>query len=244
MIMAMSVFALTGTVGNAQQVIDTAFVVDATNQNWQTTGLTVQPGDKIYLFGFGACFINPSRHVDCVGGPGNAWAEHMPSNEPAPGLGQGLVARIGNSDPFGIGWVMSRSSDEGELDLGYNDWGGDNSGSLIVGVIVLRGLGVAEDKGGSRPVRPLSGPTGQPNPFSHFTKISYSLPERMNVSVKVINCNGSVVKMLEAGTRAAGTNTLRWDGSDAKGQPVAKGTYFVVVNTGDTELSRKTVKLE
>jgi hypothetical protein len=244
MIMALSIIALTGTVGNAQQVIDTAFVVDAANQNWQATGLPVLAGDKVYLFGFGACFINPTRHVACVGGPGNAGSEYMPYNEPAPGLGQGLVARIGNSDPFGIGCVMYRGSDEGELVLGYNDWGGDNSGSLIVGVIVLRGLGVAEDDGGSRPDRSPSGPTGQPNPFSRYTRISYSLPERMSVSVKVIDCNGSVVKMLEAGTRAAGAYTLRWDGSDATGRPVAKGTYFAVVSAGDAELSRKMVKLE
>jgi hypothetical protein len=79
----------------------------------------------------------------------------------------------------------------------------------------------------------------QPNPFRPDTKISYALPDRMNVELAVYNVRGQVVRGLASGLMPAGRHDVRWDGTDAQGQRVAAGVYFYRLVAGSETLTKK-----
>lgn len=66
-----------------------------------------------------------------------------------------------------------------------------------------------------------------PNPFNPMTQIQYSLPNEARVSIKIYDMVGrAVVTLLDNELRNAGRHTVRWEGRNELGNPVASGTYF------------------
>lgn len=80
-----------------------------------------------------------------------------------------------------------------------------------------------------------------PNPFGSETSIRFALPQPTDVAADVYDAAGRRVRPLVRGLQGAGGHTLRWDGTDADGNRVAAGIYFVRVKTGDEAQSRKVV---
>ncbi|MCR5724317.1 MAG: hypothetical protein K6G80_04430, partial [Treponema sp.] len=52
------------------------------------------------------------------------------------------------------------------------------------------------------------------------------------LSVYVLSADGSIVRRLEHGRVDSGTHSYRWDGTNSRGDPVARGMYFIRI-TGD-----------
>jgi hypothetical protein len=73
-----------------------------------------------------------------------------------------------------------------------------------------------------------------PNPFNPSTTISYSIPERQFVSLKVYSLLGNEVSTLEGQVKEAGTYTARFPG---EGLP--SGFYFCRLQTGRSVIMRK-----
>ena len=76
-----------------------------------------------------------------------------------------------------------------------------------------------------------------PNPFNPETTISYQLPPtgqaaNSQVNLTVYNLNGQIVRRLVKGNQPAGTYSVKWDGTDDRGVPVASGVYFYRLTTG------------
>ncbi|MBD3222093.1 hypothetical protein GF314_12710 [bacterium] len=70
-------------------------------------------------------------------------------------------------------------------------------------------------------------------------ELQLTLPQSGDVSVKIYNARGMLVRNLLDGAAGAGTRTLVWDGRDAGGRPAASGVYFVrVVAAGDVVTGR------
>jgi len=65
-----------------------------------------------------------------------------------------------------------------------------------------------------------------PNPFNPATRIRYTLPTSMKVTLKVYNLNGAEVRTLVNGYRAAGAYEVEWDGRHNSGGRVASGAYL------------------
>ena len=65
-----------------------------------------------------------------------------------------------------------------------------------------------------------------PNPFNPETTIKYNLAEGTNVSLRIYNVVGQVVRTLVAEQQSAGRYTVRWNGSDDRGVSVSSGIYF------------------
>ncbi|MDY0109586.1 MAG: FlgD immunoglobulin-like domain containing protein [Candidatus Krumholzibacteria bacterium] len=65
-----------------------------------------------------------------------------------------------------------------------------------------------------------------PNPFNPTTTIRLNLPRDGDVSVKVFNVRGELVKTLVHRVLPAGTHDVLWDGSAAGGRQAASGVYF------------------
>lgn len=75
-----------------------------------------------------------------------------------------------------------------------------------------------------------------PNPFNPLTKINYSLPNSVKVTIVVYDILGRVVKSLVNEFKEAGTYTVSFDGTG-----LASGVYFYRIEAGDFAASKKMV---
>ncbi len=78
-----------------------------------------------------------------------------------------------------------------------------------------------------------------PNPFNPSTRIDYQIPEAGNVSVKIHNSVGEVVKNLESGFKDAGYYKIVWDGKNDFNEAVASGVYICQVIFNQNVLTKK-----
>jgi hypothetical protein len=79
-----------------------------------------------------------------------------------------------------------------------------------------------------------------PNPFNPQTTLEFSIPERSWVRLVIFDGAGRQVKTLVSEERSAGHYRDFWDGTDAHGQRVASGVYFLRLSTS---ASVQTVKM-
>ena len=85
-----------------------------------------------------------------------------------------------------------------------------------------------------------------PNPFNPETWIPYHLAKDTEVTVKIYDATGALVRRLEMGYQKAGyyTNPKRavyWDGKNELGERVASGVYFYTLKAGDCTATRKMI---
>jgi len=66
-------------------------------------------------------------------------------------------------------------------------------------------------------------------------KVGYTLPQDAIVSVTITDENGSIVRTLDLGHLAAGTQNYQWDAKDSSGQYVADGAYKVTIMAYDDQ---------
>ena len=74
--------------------------------------------------------------------------------------------------------------------------------------------------------------------------IEYSLPAAAQVELAIYNMAGRVVRKLADGRRASGQHSTVWDGTDARGNAVATGTYFYVLRADGFRQSKKMLLLK
>jgi hypothetical protein len=79
-----------------------------------------------------------------------------------------------------------------------------------------------------------------PNPFNPQTKIEFTLPQRGQVSVKIFNVRGELVRTLVDEVREGNVAHVEvWAGTDNRGAEVSSGVYFYEVKTnGMTKISK------
>ena len=84
-----------------------------------------------------------------------------------------------------------------------------------------------------------------PNPFNPTTAIAFDLARDGQVSLRVYDVAGRVVRTLvESRLRAGSGQSAKWDGLDATGNPVASGVYFYRLVTADHDETRKMVLMK
>ena len=66
-----------------------------------------------------------------------------------------------------------------------------------------------------------------PNPFLKRAVINYSLPDQREVTIKVFDLTGRLIRVVERGMRKEGTHRLYWDGKNWAGEEISAGIYFV-----------------
>jgi photosystem II stability/assembly factor-like uncharacterized protein len=71
-----------------------------------------------------------------------------------------------------------------------------------------------------------------PNPFNPSTNIAFALKERAEVSLRIYNVSGQLVRTLVHETRAAGQHVAQWDGKNSRGENVASGVYWYRLQSG------------
>jgi hypothetical protein len=83
-----------------------------------------------------------------------------------------------------------------------------------------------------------------PNPFKPTTRIRFEIPAPGgDVSVRIFNIAGRLVRDLGRDELPAGVYELEWDGRDGRGEQVAAGVYFYSITTPTDAVERKVVLL-
>jgi hypothetical protein len=76
--------------------------------------------------------------------------------------------------------------------------------------------------------------SSSPNPFNGSTTISYSIEERTDIALTVLDIRGALVRTLTEEMNAPGLHSIGWDGTNDAGTPVASGTYVVRLQAGQS----------
>ena len=74
-----------------------------------------------------------------------------------------------------------------------------------------------------------------PNPFNPSTRLAFALPQAGEVSLRIYDAAGRLVRTLVAGRLPAGEHRVVWRGRDDGGRSVAAGVYFARLRTGAGE---------
>lgn len=82
-----------------------------------------------------------------------------------------------------------------------------------------------------------------PNPFRRSTSITFGLAEEADVSLRVYDVQGRLVRVLADGRRDARVYEVEWDGRDNAGERVASGVYFCYLKAGSRTHIRKALLL-
>ncbi len=127
------------------------------------------------------------------------------------------------------------------------------AGTVIgsVGVVGVAGLAIktAPVVGINDPVAEVVPRTTEllqnyPNPFNPLTIVNYQLSIDNWVTLKVYDLLGRKVKTLVNERKAAGSYTVKWDGRDDAGRPLASGVYVYRLKAGSFVAVRKMMLLK
>jgi hypothetical protein len=82
-----------------------------------------------------------------------------------------------------------------------------------------------------------------PNPFHGRATFAYTIPQTGNVSLKVFDKIGRIVRTLVNARANPGRHTSLWDGRSDAGVNLTAGVYFATLTTEKTRVSRKLLLL-
>jgi hypothetical protein len=83
-----------------------------------------------------------------------------------------------------------------------------------------------------------------PNPFNPTTTIQFDLASQTQVSLRIYDVSGRLVKTLIHKVMPQARHRITWDGDDNHGNRVATGVYFLRLSAGDAVQTRKMVLIK
>ena len=111
--------------------------------------------------------------------------------------------------------------------------------------VFTNGLLIVDDWGHGGVPKVFSLEQNFPNPFNPITQIRYQLPKQTNVSIRVHDIMGRLVKKLVSNqTRLAGFHQITWDATNNNGDPVSAGMYLYVIQTKEFTDTHKMVLMK
>jgi hypothetical protein len=112
---------------------------------------------------------------------------------------------------------------------------------ILTGTLPLTSTGV---DAAPQPVRITSLHGSVPNPFRPRTTVRFSLAERGPARLAVYDVQGRLVRVLTSGALPAGRHEALWDGRNSHGTSVSSGVYFVRLEVGAFEDTKKVLRLK
>ncbi len=79
----------------------------------------------------------------------------------------------------------------------------------------------------------------EPNPFNPVTSISFDVPKRDLVTLRIFAVSGRLSRTVVDQVLSPGTYTVSWDGTTDTGGGAASGVYFMELRSGAERLTRK-----
>jgi hypothetical protein len=78
-----------------------------------------------------------------------------------------------------------------------------------------------------------------PNPTRASVNIEYALRQAGSAGLSIYDLTGGLVKRWTRSNAEAGDRIVTWNGTDASGQRVGPGVYFVRIETAEGSISKK-----
>ncbi|MDD5719335.1 MAG: C25 family cysteine peptidase [Candidatus Krumholzibacteria bacterium] len=154
-----------------------------------------------------------------------------------------LHNRSGSSADNIVGWYPGDLQPVGNLDafqgqqmagvwtFTVQDMAGGDSGTLNAWCLRLThstvvGVDDAQGPNGGAVPSVFMAYHNYPNPFNPMTSIKFDLPRAGQVSLRVYDVAGRLVRTLVDGHLPAASHAVNWDGTDASGRRQASGVYY------------------
>lgn len=83
-----------------------------------------------------------------------------------------------------------------------------------------------------------------PNPFNPSTRIAFEIPKAENVTLRIFNISGELIRTLTEEHTSAGRHEKIWDGKDDSGNVVSSGIYIYRLNAGFYDRSARMILLK
>ncbi|MCH7827302.1 MAG: T9SS type A sorting domain-containing protein [Bacteroidetes bacterium] len=194
--------------------------------------VTISGADTIFIDQLGAFSVNPiGGVVQKINNSENydfyKW-ERKDKNSNWFGIDSG--AQVININQTGI--------DDFKLRCTVTDYIGNKQISNEFNVIVNTVVSVESDKTIPKKISLIG---NFPNPFNPSTNIKYSLNKEVDVTLKIFNTLGQVVRTLINKTQKAGFYTVFWNGNNDVGQNVSSSVYLYQLIAEHTIHTKKMV---
>lgn len=87
------------------------------------------------------------------------------------------------------------------------------------------------------------GAAAWPNPFPGATEVTFRAPPSSRpVPVRIFDVQGRLVREMVSRVRSDGLHHLVWDGRDAIGREVARGAYFIRIESEERPANLKVMR--
>ena len=83
-----------------------------------------------------------------------------------------------------------------------------------------------------------------PNPFNPITTLRYSIPENELVNITIYDLKGSIVRTLINKSQSVGYQSVQWNATNDRNEPVSAGLYIYVIQAGGFKQTKKMVLLK
>lgn len=146
---------------------------------------------------------------------------------------------------FGVYFLLGSSALAQSYDMTVHLSGGESVIIPLDDILRVEFTGVmagAEEPGGlAAAARAFLLRQNYPNPARSATTIEYEIPAEAEVSVRVFDMEGALVKELLHETQGAGLHRVTWDGTAGGRAPVASGVYVYAVECGEQTLTQRLI---
>ncbi|MFH1279437.1 MAG: metallophosphoesterase [Candidatus Eisenbacteria bacterium] len=221
---------------------------------WDLTTDNVCDGARSYrLIRVSGGAIQPTATMSAGGSGQNLRVAYSPSND---GTAESVTALITNNQsqrfqngrirffmPAGAasydvtGGTLAQVDDSEGIAVCYVDVDIDPSSSQSV--TVTADMTSANVASGAPVAGKIALSAARPNPFNPSTILGFELAEMSDVRLSVYDVRGREIALLAAGIFEAGGHSARWGGTDASGDSMPSGVYFVRLRAGGESLARK-----
>lgn len=162
----------------------------------------------------------------------------LPEGSECEGEGAGTGAGIGYTTTGGLtGWLSA----DGQQWVGLRAGFGLAVQPILVGAdLSMRVMSRVEaaPQPSTELLQTALLPSG-PNPFNPRTEIRFTLAAAQNVSLRVYNARGELVRRLLEEVYDAGEHAVIWDGRNDRGQGMASGVYIARFQAGTMVTTRR-----
>jgi hypothetical protein len=126
----------------------------------------------------------------------------------------------------------------------YNAWVAAGKAPPVTMVSDYTGLTIDPTGTGDTPGTVTALYPNSPNPFNPTTTIRYSLRTRQQVTIRIYDVAGRLVRTLVDEARPAGVQKVQWHGINDSGSPVASGVYFIEMRSEGYRNVQKAILLK
>lgn len=147
---------------------------------------------------------------------------------------EGIDRRVAITFPYGFAYVFNPITNRTNVNTSART-------KLVEEILAAFGSGTnsANATGVTTPTKRLAVAQNIPNPFNPKTTITFFAPTDGEVTVRVFNLKGELVRELLKGRVASGDNSVHWDGTDDRGARVSSGVYLYEVSGFGDRFTKK-----